>query len=121
VARPAAREVLDAVLRLLDIDVVEFEQRPKSRRCTHAKRLLTWVWVHEYEGLQIEVARLLGVETGAVSRHYGCAVSHAGDFDEQSSAVVALLAKQRRQHARTRTKATADALHLRYHVDVDET
>lgn len=120
VARPTLREVLDAVLQLLEIDVIELEHRPKSRACTHAKRLLTWVWIHEYEGQQIEVARLLTMATGAVSRLYGDAVSRAGDFDEQASAVVALLGRQRRQRTRLRTKATADALQLRYHVDVDE-
>jgi hypothetical protein len=121
VARPSLREVVDAVLELLELDALELEQRPKARDCSHAKRLLTWVWVHEYGGTQIEVARGLGMETGAVSRHYGHALELAGEFDEQATAVVALLRKRARRRKNTRTKATDGGLPVRYHVDVEET
>jgi REP element-mobilizing transposase RayT len=125
VGRPALREVIDAVLELLELDALELTHRPKSRRSSHAKRLITWVWKHEYEGSQIDVARALQMETGAVSRHYSHALTLAAEFDEQAAAVVGLLRKRsRRRHGadgRTRTKATQGGLAVRYHVDVEET
>ena len=120
VGRPSVREVIDVVLELLDIDAVELEERPRSQRCAQAKRLAIWVWVHEYAGQQIEVARALGLDTGVVSRYYGQAISAAGEFDEQASAVTALLSRRRRTRGRAVTKATAGAAPVRYHVDVDE-
>lgn len=121
--RPGLREVVDAALELLGLDALELAHRPKSRRCTHAKRLITWVWVHEYEGQQIEVARMLEMQTSAVSRHYAQALALAGDYDEQAAAVVGLLKTRARRGAgtRTRTKATHGGLPVRYHVDVEET
>jgi hypothetical protein len=121
VSRPALREVVDAVLELLGLEALELEHRPKSRGSAHAKRLITWLWVHEYGGMQIEVARLLRMETGAVSRHYSHALELAGDFDQQGSAVVQLLARRGRRREKVRTPATQGGLPIRYHVDVDET
>jgi hypothetical protein len=121
VSRPPLRDVVDAVLELLDLDALELEHRPKSRASSQAKRLITWLWVHEYEGTQIEVARMLRMETGAVSRHYRHALELAGDFDQQATAVVALLARRKRRRDRVRTSPTQGGLPIRYHVDVDET
>jgi REP element-mobilizing transposase RayT len=121
IARPSLREVANAVLELLDLDGLDLEQRPKARDCTHAKRLITWLWVHEYGGQQIDVARMLELETGAVSRHYRYALALAGEFDEQATAVVALLRGRAKRRPRSKTRATADALGVRYFVDVDET
>lgn len=121
VGRPSVREVIDAVLELLDLSAIDLEQRPRSRRCAQAKRLMTWVWVHEYAGQQIEVARALELDTGVVSRYYGQAIAAAGEFDEQASAVIGLLNHRRRPRTRAVTKATAGAQPVRYHVDVDET
>jgi REP element-mobilizing transposase RayT len=121
VGRPAVREVIDAALELLGLQPLDLEERPRSRRAAQAKRLATWAWVHEYAGQQIDIARALGLDTGVVSRYYGQALAAAGDFDEQTTALTALLGKRRRPRPRKVTKATAEALPVRYHVDVDET
>jgi REP element-mobilizing transposase RayT len=121
--RPPLRVVANAVLDLLELDVLALEERPKARDCTHAKRLITWLWVHEYGGKQIDVARLLELETGAISRHYRYALTRAGEFDEQASAVAAVLKGRGKQRARPRkrTRASDDGQSVRYFVDVDET
>jgi REP element-mobilizing transposase RayT len=121
VGRPSVREVIDAVLELLKLDAIELSERPRTRRSAQSKRLAVWVWVHEYAGQQMDVARALQLDTSVVSRYYGQALAAAGDFDEQASAVVGLLGKRRRARGRKVTRATADALPVRYHVDVDET
>ena len=121
VGRPTVREVLDAVLELLDVDLIEFEERPRAKGPTQAKRLTIWVWVHEYEGQQIELAQVLGLDTGVVSYHYGQAMAAPGDFDEQATAVTALLKRRSKKRPRSKTKPTADGLPIRYHVDVRET
>jgi REP element-mobilizing transposase RayT len=118
--RPSVREVVDAVLELVELDPIELEEHPRTQRCAHAKRLAIWVWVHEYAGQQIEVARCLGLDTGVVSRYYGQAMAAAGEFDEQASAVTALLRPRRRARSRSVTKASAGAQSVRYHVDIDE-
>jgi hypothetical protein len=81
------REVIDAVLELLELSAIELQARPRTQRCAQAKRLAIWVWVQEYAGQQIEVARALGLDTGVVSRYYGQAIALAGELDEQASAV----------------------------------
>lgn len=121
VARPALREVVDGVLELLGLEALELESRPKARACTHAKRLITWVWVHEYAGQQVEVARVLSLETGAVSRHYAHALGLAAEFDEQAAGVVALLRRRARPREPKRTRATEGGSGVRYFVDVEET
>ncbi len=121
VGRPSVREVIDAALELLDVDPIELQERPRARGPTQAKRLAIWVWLHEYGGQQVELARALGLDTGVVSYHYGRAMTTPAELDEQASALTALLSGRRRPRARTKTKATADALPVRYHVDVQET
>jgi len=121
--RPTVREVIDAALEHRGVDVLELQERPRSQRSAGVKRLAVWLWVHEYAGRQIEVARALGLDTSVVSRHYGEALANAGDFDEEATAVKALIAKRARPRARPRkaTAAAEDALPVRYHVDVEET
>jgi REP element-mobilizing transposase RayT len=120
-ARPGVREVIDAVLAAHGIDVLELEQRPKSKRSSAAKRLAIWIWIHEYAGAQIEVARALDLDTSVVSRHYGLALAAAGDFDEQATAITAVLNKRRRAKGRKQPAVPAEGLPVRYHVDVTET
>jgi hypothetical protein len=121
VSRPSVREVIDAVLEHLAIDALELSERPKSRQAAIAKRLCVWLWVHEFAGKQVEVARALELDTGAVSRHYGEAMTAAGDFDQEATAVCGLLGKRRRSRPRSVTPAAAGSFPVRYHVDVDET
>jgi REP element-mobilizing transposase RayT len=121
VSRPSLREVIDAVLEHREVDAHELSERPRSQRSAAVKRLAVWVWVHEYAGRQIELARALGFDTRAVSRHYGEALAQAGEYDKEASAITALLAKRKRPRARKVTAADADGLHVRYHVDVAET
>jgi REP element-mobilizing transposase RayT len=120
IGRPNVRDVIDAVLELLDVDPIELEERPRARGPTQAKRLAIWVWLHEYAGQQVELAQALNLDTGVVSYHYGQAMKTPGELDEQASAVTALL-RRRRPRPAAKTKATADALPVRYHVDVHET
>jgi REP element-mobilizing transposase RayT len=119
--RPPVREVIDAVLAHRDVDGLELSERPRSQRSAGVKKLAVWLWVHEYAGRQIEVARALGLDTSVVSRHYGEALVQAGDFDQEATAVKALLAKRSRPRACKVTPATEDAQPVRYHVDVEET
>lgn len=121
VGRPSLREVIDAVLELLQVDPIELEERPRANRPTQAKRLVIWVWLHEYAGQQVELAQALGIDTGVVSYHYGQAMRTPGELDEQTTAVTALLRRRRRPRPRAKTKATADGFPVRYHVDVQET
>jgi putative transposase len=121
VGRPAVREVIDAVLELLGVDAVALQERPRARASAEAKRLATWVWVHEYRGQQIDVARALGLDTSVVSRYYGQALRDAGEYDQRATAVTALLNKRKKPRARKPTRATADGFAVRYHVDVEET
>ena len=121
VQRPTVREVIDAVLEYRNVDALELQERPRSRASAAIKRLAVWLWVHEYAGQQIDVARALALDTGMVSRHYGAALARAGDFDQEATAVRAILAKHARPRAREKTPATADAFPVRYHVDVAET
>ena len=100
------REVIDAVLELLEVDPIELEQRPRARRAMQAKRLAIWVWLHEYDGQQIDVARAVGLDTGVVSYHYGQAMKAPGELDEQASAVVALLKRRARPRPRRRRART---------------
>ena len=120
IGRPAVREVIDAVLEHLGVDAIELSERPRAQRSAASKRLAVWLWVHEYRGQQIELARALQLDTSVVSRYYGQALIAAGNHDEQATAVVALLAKRGRRRTRKPTAATANALRVRYHVDVEE-
>lgn len=121
VGRPSVRTLIDAVLAQLEVDARDLTIHPRSRKCAAAKRLAIWTWVHEYEGQQIDVARALGLDTSVVSRYYGQAVAHAGDFDQAASAVVARIRKQGPRSRRQRTSATDGSHPVRYFVDVDET
>jgi hypothetical protein len=120
VGRPSVREVIDAALELLNVGPIALDEQPRSQRCAQVKRLAIWVWVHEYAGQQIEVARALDLDTSVVSRYYGQAIAAAGEFDQQASALTALLNRRRRPRDRAVTKAAAGAAPVRYHVDVDE-
>lgn len=121
IGRPPVRAVIDAVLELAQLDAVELEQRPRARVCAEAKRLAIWVWIHEYAGRQMDVARALSLDTSVVSRYYGQAMRAPGDFDERATAVKGLIDKRTGPRKARVTKATERSLAVRYHVDVDET
>jgi hypothetical protein len=121
IGRPPVREVIDAVLNLQELDPIELREKPRTRAAAQAKRLAIWVWVREYRGRQIEVARALSLDTSVVSRYYGQALQRPGDFDERATAVVALLRKSRRDtKTRRMTRATQGGFPVRYSVDVEE-
>jgi REP element-mobilizing transposase RayT len=107
-SRPSLRDVLASALRLLEVDAVELEQHPGSRRSTHVKRLVVWAWLREYRGHQIDVARALALETSTVSRYYGQALIRAPEFDQRSAALSAVLSKRRRARSRHPLKSNAD-------------
>lgn len=119
--RPTVRQVIDAVLRQLDTDALELDERPKSQKSGAVKRLAVWTWVHEYEGKQSEVARALQIDSSMVSRYYGQALERAGEFDEAASAVTAVVRRPRASQRSQVTPASADGHRVRYFVDVDET
>lgn len=124
VGRPTVRQVIDAVLAHKDVDPLELEERPRTQASASVKRLVVWLWVHEYAGKQIEVARALGLPSAMVSRYYGQALQAAGDYDQEATLVTVRLRKQSRTTARSKrtpTPATEDAQRVRYYVDVDET
>ncbi len=118
--RPTAREVIDAVLAHRGVDALELEKGPRSRTSAGVKKLAVWMWVHEYAGQQVEIARALGLGTSVVSRHYGDALRSAAEYDEEATVIVARLAKQKKHRAPKRTAADADGVRVRYHVDVAE-
>jgi len=120
IGRPTVRQVLDAVLQHRGVDPIELTARPRSRNVAAVKRLAIWTWVHEYEGKQIDIARVLGLDTSVVSYHYRYAVARAGDFDQAATAITAIL-QTRRKGTKSKTPPTADAVRVRYHLDVDET
>jgi REP element-mobilizing transposase RayT len=107
IGRPPVRELIDAVLQSQKIDPVELQERPRARAAAAVKRLAIWVWVHEYQGRQIDIARALSLDTSVASRYYGQALQAAGELDERATAVMALLRKrQRGWKGRRVTKAT---------------
>jgi hypothetical protein len=119
--RPTVRAVIDAVLRHKDVDPLVLEERPRTQAAATVKRLVVWLWLHEYAGKQSEVGRALGLDSSMVTRYYGQALAVAGDYDEEATAVTALLRKKTPKSTRKVTAATADAHPVRYYVDVDET
>ncbi len=119
--RPTLDEVVVAAAELSGVALVELDERPRSAGSVEVKRLATWVWVREYGGQQVELARAFGIETGAICRHYGYTITNAGKYDELGSAVVALLrTRASRRPAKQAREHVFDALRVRYHVDVDE-
>jgi len=121
IGRPTVRQVVDAVLEYRRVDAIELSARPRSRKSVAVKRLAIWTWVHEYDGKQIDVARVLGLDTTVVSYHYRHAVARAGDFDQEATAVTAILNARSKGTKTKVTSPTADAVRVRYHLDVDET
>jgi REP element-mobilizing transposase RayT len=121
VGRPTLREVIDAALEHRGLSALELDERPRSHAVSAAKKLVVWMWVHEYRGRQVDVARALHLDTSVVSRHYGAALASAPEHDQEATAVAGLLAKRRRPRTREATAPDADGLPVRYHVDLRET
>jgi len=120
--RPTVQQVIDATLAYCDADPIELSERPKSRKSSRVKRLVTWMWVHEYAGKHIDVARVLNLDSGVISHHYRQAIKQAGDYDQEASAITALIRKRAKPASRSKvTAATEGATRVRYHVDVHET
>ena len=119
VARPTLAELWNAVLEFLELDAIAFDLRPRAASHVHAKRLLMWLWVREYEGKQIEVARLLGITTASASALYAQTVAAAAEFDQEGSVVAARLAARQRRKRLGSTKLNAQVVRVRYHVDVE--
>jgi len=119
--RPTLRQVIDAVLQHRGVSALELDESPRGRRAAGVKKLVVWMWVHEYAGRQADVARALRLDTSVVSRHYGDALASAAEHDEEATAVTALLAKRKPPRARKVTPPDADGFPVRYHVDVSET
>src|SRR5699024_6943171 len=92
--RPTVRELIDTVITWLGLDPIELEIRPRSRPCVRAKRLATWIWVHDYGGREVDLARALCVDTATVSRYYRQSVQEAGACDEVATAIHALLQRR---------------------------
>jgi len=112
-SRPAIRDIVDATLAAMALDPWEFEKRPRARACGVAKRIIIWLWVHEFGGMQIEVARELNLSTAAVAQHYATCMRSAAEQDELASAVLPLLtAAKRSQGAGKRAPRKA-----RFHLD----
>lgn len=118
--RPRLRRVWEQVLESLEIDVIAFELRPRAARHVHAKRMLMWLWVREYGGKQIDVARFLGITTASASGLYGYVVRNAGDFDTEGSAIAIELEKRSGKRSRRDSSVGVGVSRVRYHVDVDE-
>jgi putative transposase len=119
--RPTVRQVIDAVLLHRGVEPIELDEHPRGRRASAVKKLAIWVWVHEYAGQQIDIARALGLDTSVVSRHYGAALADAAAYDEAATAITARLAAKKRPRPAKATRADADGVKVRYHVDVSET
>ena len=82
---------------------------------------MTWIWVQQYGGQQIEVAREFKVTTGAVSQWYRAAMQDAACYEEAASNLVSLLETHRRQRGKlVRRRKPEAANRVRYQVDVDE-
>lgn len=113
--RPALGDVVTQVLQALNLDAVEFTERPQATRGHLARQLIAWIWVHHLGGRQVEVARELSAPTYAVARWYGNAVRTAHHLEELAEAVL---------HATTRQPQTRDTAvrrtspRLRYQVEL---
>lgn len=122
IGRPTLQHLVDATLLHCQVDPIELSERPKSNKSARVKRLVTWLWVHEYEGKQVDVARALRLDRTVVSHHYRQAVRYAGDYDQEATAITAIIRKHsRRSSTKKLTPPAQDAARVRYHVDADET
>ncbi|NOY90806.1 MAG: hypothetical protein GXP55_06300 [Deltaproteobacteria bacterium] len=114
--RPTIDELISATLLVRGVEPWEFDNRPRAHSCAVAKRIITWIWVHEFHGAQIEVARALKISTSAVAQHYATCMKQAADYDELSTAVLGTLDAR----IATTTDDRSAATKARYHVDTQD-
>ena len=77
--RPSLEAVRVAVCAVSGIEEGEFEMAVRSSGPLTARKVITWQWVHEYGGMQAEVAGYFKVRKSKVSRWRSAAV---GQFDD---------------------------------------
>ena len=75
--RPPIDALIDLICDVLEIDRLEFDERPKKKGPRRARQLLTRIWVSHYRGTQIALARHLHVDHVLVTRWYSRAIEHA--------------------------------------------
>lgn len=113
--RPPLESVIREVCLELDLEPWEFESQPKRRGPSRARRLIAWLWVHHYDGKQVEVARALKASTASVAHWYGASVADAANIDAEASVIIQRLRRARRSGSKPSPSQT-----VRFHVDVDE-
>lgn len=114
--RPTIDDLIDAALAVHELEPWEFEKRPRARRCVEARRAVIWLWVHEFGGQQIDVARALRVSTAAVAQQYAVCMRRVSESDDIAGMMLAVLDAQlvAKQADKRPDDATPPA---RFHVD----
>ena len=89
--RPPLDSLIDLICDELDVPRPVFDAHPKKPGSALARQLLVRVWVQEYRGTQVELARLLNVAGTLVSRWYARSTERlAQQYDAYRQVVDAL-------------------------------
>lgn len=89
--RPTLEALIDLVCAVLEIERPLFDERPKCRGPNLARRILTRLWLREFRGKQVDIARHLRVPTSIVSRWHGRSFAGADELEDAYAKVVAAL------------------------------
>ena len=79
--RPAMTELIGVTCATLGLAPWEFENQPKRKPCALARKVIVYLWVHEFGGRQADVARALRADSGAVARWYSRALRDPGELE----------------------------------------
>ena len=91
--QPPIDALIDLICEVLDIDRLEFDERPKRKGPRRARQLLTRIWVRHYRGTQLALARHLHVSQAMVSRWYSRALEDADVLYDWYSEIVERLSE----------------------------
>ena len=118
--RPPFSALVDIVCKVLDLDRSEFEERPKRRASKVARQLLVRLWVQEYDGTQVELARYLNVSASLVSRWYSRAIERLDEnYDLYEQALSALPVGEMIETAEGRQKVSIKGTQQRLSVNIE--
>ena len=72
--RPPLSRLIDLVCQVMHVDRALFDEKPKRRGPRLARQVAARVWVRDYKGKQVELARHLSARVEQVSRWYANAL-----------------------------------------------
>lgn len=81
--RPGLGEVIAAVCADVGVEPWEFDNQPRKRNSVLARRLITFLWIREFNGIQSDVGKKLKASSGTVSGWFSKAVENLPDYEPQ--------------------------------------